>query len=58
MSELFNENMTSREARMALWEACDGKTKEERLELLKEYEPVSNVILKRELNQAYNGMMC
>ncbi|MDR0249510.1 MAG: hypothetical protein LBI44_07675 [Oscillospiraceae bacterium] len=57
MSGLFGENMTSSEARRALYSAYEGKTKEERALLFEEYKPVANAILDREIDLAHRGWM-
>ena len=55
MSEHFNEQMTSFEARSAFFAAVDGKTKEEIEELKKEYDAVASVIMDREARFADEG---
>ncbi|MGM9587832.1 MAG: hypothetical protein ACI3VA_10140 [Candidatus Limivicinus sp.] len=55
MSELFNEQMTSFEARSTFFAAVDGKTKEEIEELKKEYDAVASVIMDREARLAEEG---
>ena len=57
MSELFNVNMTSSEAFKAYAKACDGKTKEERVEIFNEYNPVASQIHKRDLELGQQGWM-
>lgn len=53
---LFNENMTSVEARNAFWDACTGKSKEERKEIFKEYEKVHYIISARETKETQDWM--
>ena len=57
MSKLFNVNMSSNEAMLALHAACDGKTQEERELLLKEYFPIADKIIDRELALAAEGWL-
>ena len=58
MSNLFNVNMTSSEARMALYAAFEGKTKEEQDSLYyEEYLPIARKIRKHELELAQQGWM-
>ncbi len=57
MSKLFNENMTSVEARYAFFAATDGKTKEEIDEIRKEYKPIAERILQKELELADHGYL-
>ena len=57
MSELFSVNMTDKEAFLAYAKACDGKTKEERAEIFKEYSPVASQILKRDIELGQQGWM-
>ena len=57
MSELFNVNMTDKEAFLAYAKACDGKTKEERVGIYNEYNPVASQILKRDLELGRQGWM-
>ena len=48
-SKLFNERMSSTEARYVLYSNCDGLSDQDRNELLKAYEPVCKAILHREI---------
>jgi ABC-type cobalt transport system substrate-binding protein len=57
MSNMFNENTNSLEARKAFFIACDGKSKEECAEIHKEYKPISKAIFDRELELARQGWM-
>lgn len=57
-SDLFNENMTSLEARTVLFSSVEGKTKEEIDEIFAAYAPVSSAILKHEIEMAMQGWMC
>lgn len=50
-SELFNENMTSDEARYVLYSHTDGLSDEDRELLWQAYLPVSHAILHAELDQ-------
>ena len=52
---IFNTNMTSSQARIALYTAVEGKTEEEKKQLLAEYDAIRSVILKRELKLAEEG---
>jgi len=58
MSAVFNVNMTSSEARIAYFKACEGKSKEEREEIQKKYFPVAFAIQEREINRALQGYLC
>lgn len=53
--KIFNESMTSNEARIALFRAVDGKSKTEIEKLLADYEKVNAVIMKRELESVSRG---
>lgn len=55
MSKLFDEQMSSNEARYVFFSALDGKTKEEIEEIKKEYFAVSAEIMKREARLAEEG---
>ena len=55
MSELFNEQMSSNEARYVFSSSLDGKTKEEIEEIEKQYFAVSSVIMDREAKLAAEG---
>ena len=56
MSEsLFNENMSSREARKVLFSSVDGKTKEEIEKIKDEYSAVLPAIMDRELKLVDQG---
>ena len=57
MNELFNVNMTSSEARLALLAAGEGKTKKERDEIFKAYVPIASIIGRREIQRAADGWM-
>ena len=57
MNELFNVNMTSLEARLALFAASEGKTKKERDEIFKAYVPITSIIGEREIQRASDGWM-
>ena len=50
---LFTENMTREEAWDVLFSSVDGKTKEEREEIMSEYEKVLPVIVQKELKGPY-----
>lgn len=52
---IFNESMTSNEARIALFRAVDGKSKAEIEKILADYEEVNSVIMKKELKSVSNG---
>ena len=54
MDSIFNEKMTSIEARMALYENCEGKTKEEKNKLFEEYIAILPKIIKRETEEGAN----
>ena len=51
----FNEQMTSSQARMALYSAIDGKSKSEIEEIKKEYFEILPLITERELDLAAKG---
>lgn len=53
---IFNENMTSTEARMLLFSIVEGKNEEERKSILDEYSDVARRIRKRE-SKEYQGWM-
>ena len=52
---IFTEEMTSNEARLALFKAVEGKSKEEIEEIKTAYFEVLSKILERELKQAHEG---
>ena len=52
---IFNENMSSSEARLALFSAVDGKTRDEIEALFAEYDKVARIISKREFKLAEEG---
>ena len=52
---IFNEHMTSNEARIALFKAVEGKTSEEISQLKTEYSNVLPAILKRESELVSEG---
>lgn len=54
---VFNENMTSSEARMALFKAVEGKTKEEIEQLKSAFKKVFPAIFKRESELADQGWL-
>lgn len=54
---IFNENMSSREARQVLFSSVDGKTKAEIEKIKDEYSAVLPVIMDRELKLADQGWM-
>lgn len=47
-SKLFNENMSSFEARNAFWNAAENLSKPERDKLFEAYKAVSSIISERE----------
>jgi hypothetical protein len=49
--------MTSKEARMTLYNAYDGKTDEECGAIFNEYAPIIDIILDRELELGRQGWM-
>lgn len=51
MSKLFDERMTSSEARKILFSSVDGKTKEEIAQIKEEYSQIAPKIAKRELEK-------
>ena len=51
-ADLFDESMSSIEARYVLYSHCDGLSKEERDELFAAYDPVREAILRRECKDA------
>ena len=55
MSSIFNENMTMQEAQLALYKAIDGKSKEEKEEITKEFEDISEKIVHNDsvINKNY-----
>lgn len=54
-NSIFNENMTSDQARLALFSAVDGKTKAEIEKIKDEYSKVLPVIMEREFDLAAQG---
>ena len=56
-NSIFNENMTSYQARTALFTAVEGKTKKEIEEIKAEYSKVSSVIMEREFKLADKGWL-
>ena len=52
MANLFNEQMSSIEARFVLFTHTEGKTKEEKEEIFKQYKAVLPIIIERE---TYDG---
>ncbi len=50
---LFNENVTREEAWNVLFSSIDGKTKEEREEIIAEYMKVLPAIVEKELEGPY-----
>jgi hypothetical protein len=48
MNNLFNDKMTSIEARIVLYSNVDGKSDEEKKELFKAYKNVLPAIIERE----------
>lgn len=55
LNSMFNEQMSSNEARLALFAAVDGKTKAEIEQLKSAYSKVLPAILKREHGLASKG---
>jgi hypothetical protein len=58
VNKLFNENMTSSEARKMFYKTCENKTKEERSEISKEYYPIAEAIYRKEAKLAEQGYLC
>ena len=56
-NNIFNEQMTSNEARMAFFKAVEGKTKAEIEHIKLEYSKVLPKIIERELELAKNGWL-
>ena len=56
MTPLFNENMTSSEARHILFASVDGKTKEEIAKIKEEYDKIIPTIIENELTK-YRGCL-
>lgn len=56
-SNIFNEHMTSNEARIALFKSVEGKTKAEIEQIKSEYSAVLPAILKREHELASKGWL-
>ena len=54
-NKIFDESMTSSEARMAFFRAVEGKSAEEIEQIKDEYFRISDIILKRELELASQG---
>ena len=54
-NSIFNEQMTSQEARLAFFRAADGKTKTEIEKLKSDYSKILPIIMKREHNLASKG---
>ena len=55
MTALFNENMTTSEARHVLFSSVDGKSKEEIVRIKQEYSEIFPRIMDKELrnNEGY-----
>ena len=58
MTDMFNENMTSIEARMLFYREIEGKTEDEVREIRKAYETAMKSISKKELAKAREGWLC
>ncbi len=56
-NDIFNEQMTSNEARMAFFEAVEGKTKEEVEQIKSAYFEVLHKITEREMRLAEEGWL-
>ena len=56
-NDIFNEQMTSNEARIAFFEAVEGKTKEEVEQIKSAYFEVLHKITEREMRLAEEGWM-
>lgn len=56
-NSIFNENMSSNEARLVFFSAIDGKTKEEIERLKADYYAIQPVIMKKELALASKGWL-
>lgn len=56
-NDIFNEQMTSNEARMAFFEAVEGKTKEEVEQIKSAYSEVLHKITEREMRLAGEGWL-
>lgn len=56
-NSIFNENMTSSQARFAFFKAVDGKSKEEIEKLKNTYFEIMDVIMEREFKLADKGWM-
>ena len=56
-NDIFNEQMTSNEARMAFFEAVEGKTKEEVEQIKSAYFEVLHKITEREMRLAGEGLL-
>lgn len=56
-NSIFNENMTSSQARFAFFKAVDGKSKEEVEKLKNDYFKVLDVIMDREFKLANEGWL-
>ena len=54
-SNLFNENMTTNELRMALFRAIEGKTKEEMEKIFEEHDKIHPIVFKKEMDLAKKG---
>ena len=54
---IFNDKMTSAEARTVLFRAVEGKSKKEIEKILDDYNKVHSVILQRELNLVSKGIL-
>lgn len=55
MKKLFNEQMSSNEARLILFKEVENKTKAEIEEIMVEYDKIISIITKRELELAEEG---
>lgn len=53
--ELFNEDMSSMEARTVLYSSVDGKIKEEIEEIKEAYKRILPIIIDKELKAAAEG---
>lgn len=57
MDNLFNEEMTSSEARTVFFEAVEGKTKEEIEQIKSAYLEILPKIIEKEMRLAEDGWM-
>lgn len=56
-SSLFNENMSTNEARMALFRAVEGKSEKDRQKIIEDYKKIHHIIFQKEMKLAEKGWL-